>query len=673
LALILTVCLGGVAEDLPPLPTEDLPPLPGERPLPATSTLSPSAPPAIERGTTIPLPRPIPGRDTSASTLPPLPDLGADDDARTGLGIRPGVLRRPIVPAPGPQPAPPPIVFSNFFRTLFDPPIGYTGKSSVLPSEGQQDPHFVPVEDRWRVGYPEWDRYGNGHPLLSDYPFMPGRLLDPFNQNVLKGDFPVIGQNTFLDVTGLISSFQEFRQVPTATTPFESTARPNEENFFQRPNQFFSTNYFVLAFDLTHGDAAFKPADWRIRLVPTFNFNNLSVQELGIVSPNVLQGTSRTREFWALQEAFFETKLFDSSTEYDFTSLRIGTQPFISDFRGFLFSDINRAVRVFGTRNGNRDQFNVAYFRQWEKDTNSQLNTFNDRRQNLVFLNYYRQDFLVPGYTAQVSLTYNNDPRSFKFDNNRFLVRPDPVGLAQPHEVDVVYLGWAGDGHIGRYNLTHQFYWALGRDSLNPLANQAQTINGQMFAIEGSYDRDWARFRVSFFWSSGDRNVNNSHATGFDTILDAPNFAGGPFSYWNRQQIPLFGVNLVQRLSLIPDLRSSKFQGQANFVNPGIILPTVGADFDLTPRVKMFNNVNLLWFDQTNVLEQFLFQGRIARHIGTDLSTGLEYKPFLSENAAIIVGASTLIPGQGFRDIYNNSNSRVGALFGGFLSLNLLF
>jgi len=47
--------------------------------------------------------------------------------------------------------------------------------------------------------------------------------------------------------------------------------------------------------------------------------------------------------------------------------------------------------------------------------------------------------------------------------------------------------------------------------------------------------------------SAGDKNINNSHATGFDTILDAPKFAGGR-SVWNRQQqIPLFGVNLVQR------------------------------------------------------------------------------------------------------------------------------
>src|SRR5208283_538293 len=95
-------------------------------------------------------------------------------------------------------------------------------------------------------------------------------------------------------------------------------------------------------------------------------YSNFSFSELAQTSPNVLQGATRTREFWALQEAFFELKLADLGPDYDFVSVRAGTQPFISDFRGFLFSDFNRAIRLFGTRFSNRDQFNLAYFRQWE-------------------------------------------------------------------------------------------------------------------------------------------------------------------------------------------------------------------------------------------------------------------------------------------------------------------
>ena len=145
---------------------------------------------------------------------------------------------------------------------------------------------------------------------------------------------------------------------------------------------------------------------------------------------------------------------------------------------------------------------------------------------------------------------------------------------------------------------------------MNPIANRPQDINAQMAAVELSYDRDWARFRASFFWASGDGNANNRHATGFDSIHDNPNFAGGEFSFWQRQNIPLFGVNLVQRQSLVPDLRSSKIQGQANFVNPGLQLFNVGMDMDLTPKLRMINNANFLFFDKTNSLETFLFDGQ---------------------------------------------------------------
>ena len=110
-----------------------------------------------------------------------------------------------------------------------------------------------------------------------------------------------------------------------------------------------------------------------------------------------------------------------------------------------------------------------------------------------------------------------------------------------------------------------------------------------------SYDRDWARFRTSFFYSEGDHDISNSHATGFDSIMDNVNFAGTEFSYWGREAIRLFGVNLKQENSLIPDLRSSKIQGQSNFVNPGLLLYNVGVDLDITPKLKMINNVNWMW------------------------------------------------------------------------------
>ena len=548
-----------------------------------------------------------------------------------------------------------------------DPPAGYSGKSGILPTESQQDSHFVPVEDRWRLGFPSWDRYGNGNPPLDDAPYEIGRLLNPYNQNVLKGDYPIVGQHTFLKLTAQSFMLHEVREVPTPTTPFEATRNPGQAEFFGDPNQYFYNHNFVLAVDLFHGDTSFKPADWRIKVSQVFNLNYLDVEELAVVNPNVLDGTTRARQDYALEEWFVEAKLADLSPNYDFASVRAGSQLFVSDFRGFIFSDINRAVRLFGTRLANRDQFNLIWFDQTEKETNSLLNTFDDRQQNTLIANYYRQDFLWPGYTTQLSFHYNHDRPTTKFDKNDFLVRPDPVGIFAPHDIQSYYFGWAGNGHINRYNISHALYYVCGHDDLNPLAGRPVDISALMAAVELSYDRDWVRFRTSYFYSSGDRDINDDRAEGFDAIFDNPAFAGGEFSYWQRQAVPLFGVNLTNRLSLVPNLRSSKFQGQTNFVNPGLHLVNVGMDADVTPRLKLIGNANFLWFDEVNSLETYLFQSDVDRYIGADLSLGVEYRPWHSNNWLLVGGVSGLLTGQGFDDLYERLDGESQNYAAGFL------
>jgi hypothetical protein len=659
---------------LPP-PSDEGPALP---PPPAAGPEFPQQPPETSLPAPSSDPPPAPGKDELPVGPAPLPAPPADApliESKDETPIRPAPLGRPLEP---PVPAPSPAVPEGeaegpLYTTPFDAPLGFSGPSGVLPGEAQQDNFFVPVEDRWRIGMPEWDRYGKGHPVTDDYPYVQGSALDPFNLNVLKGDYPLIGQHTFLNVTASLDSLALYHDVPIATVPFESTARPGEHGFFGRPDQFFSTNYFSMSFDLFHGDAAFRQADWRVKLTPVFDFNYLSNEELGVVSPDVTHGTSRARTFVSLQEWFAEIKIADTSPDFDFVSVRAGAQPFTSDFRGFIFSDTNRAIRIFGTQDSNREQFNVAIFRQLEKDTNSQLNTFDDRRQTVVIANYYIQDFIFPGYTTEFSVHYDHDEPSVEFDQNGFLVRPDPAGVAMPHQLDVAYLGWAGDGHINRFNISHASYWALGHDSMNPIANSPQDISAFMNALELSYDRDWARFRASGLWATGDRNPNNGHATGFDAIFDNPNFAGGDFSYWQRQEIHLLGVNLVNQGSLLPDLRASKIQGQANFVNPGLRLVNAGVDFDLTPKLRMINNINCLWFDHVESLQQFVYQNTMHHFIGVDLSSGIEYRPLLSNNIIFRLGVASLVPGTGFDDLYGGIGGHNTPLLAAFLETMLMF
>jgi hypothetical protein len=640
---------------------------------PVVAADGPDLPPVLNQPASpmpMALPGPLPPETALTAGSPvtvPAPGDQEDEQDASDYGK---LLDRPLQTPPVTEGVP--ITVEEDFLYPFFPPLGFTGPSSVVPSiEPTAD--FVPREDRWRIGFPEADRYGRGHAVPDDYPGEIGMLRDPFQQNFLKGDFPIMGQNTFFVFTGQNLMLHDFRQTPIATTPFESTKQPFQEEFFGNPDQYFLINFLSLSFDLFHGDAAFKQPDWRIKVTPVFNVNSININELAFVNPNVLKGTQRNRTFTSLQEYFFELKLADTSPHYDTLSVRTGSQFFNSDFRGFLFADTNRAIRFFGTANANRDQYNLAYFRQQEKDTNSALNTLDDRRQNIFIANYYHQDFIWPGNEITASIHYNNDPPQKKFDTNTFRVRPDNAGVFQPHGLDVVYLGVGSNGHIDRYNLTTQLYYAMGRDTQNPIGNTGQDISAAMAAVELSYDRDWARFRTSFFWSSGDRNPNNGHASGFDGIFESPNFAGGGFSYWQRNGIGLFSVNLTNRDSLFPALKSSKIQGQSNFVNPGLLLFNLGADADITPTLTAIFNTNFLWFESTKVLETFLFDGGIRNSIGTDISLGFEYRPLASNNVQFTLGLATLIPGAGFQALYNNKNDTVDPLLQFFFQSVLLY
>jgi hypothetical protein len=517
------------------------------------------------------------------------------------------------------------------------------------------------VPNRWALSQPDYRRYQQ----KGEYLYTRSRWYDPFNRNRFKGDQPIwpalLGQQTFLNITASANSFLDGRRVPSPSNV--STARPGDSTFFGKGEQVFFDQTLRFSFDLFHGDAAFKPVDWRIRITPEISLNDLHVRELGIVSPDVRRGTNRFDTHIGFQEAFVEVKLADLSANYDFISVRAGIQQFNADFRGFLFVEEQPAVRIFGNLFSDRVEYNAAYFSFLEKNTNSGLNTNFDRRHQQVILgNVYIQDFFFPGYTAEFIGVFNKDDPTLHFDDNGFLVRPSPIGNVIDqggvgpirHGIRVGYFGWLGSGHIRRLNLTHAFYQAVGEDLFNPIAGHRVTVNAQMAAVELSYDRDWVRYRVSTFYTSGDAKPRDNRARGFDAIVELPNFAGGMFSFWNREGIRLTGsgVLLTSPGSLIPALRASKEEGQANFVNPGIFLANAGADFDLTPKLKGFANINFLRFTRTEPLEDLLLQSNIRHTIGTDFGLGIEYRPPLSENIILTGGASALQPGQGFKDIY---------------------
>ena len=559
--------------------------------------------------------------------------------------------------APAPSPAPMPEA----------PPSPTPSPAAAARASPAPPSDFVPMRDRWDIPYPEDPR------------FVKGRLIDPYDQNVLKGDRPVIGDSIFLVLIGILDMPFEQRRLPVASGV--STKDPGSLEFFGRGGQTFTSPRALVSAEIFKGQTAFRPRSFAIKATGAFDLNYLRVQETNNVNVDVREGTTRRRHDFSLEEGFAEAKLADLSPYFDFLSVRAGIQPFVSDFRGFVFADSNLGARLFGNAANNRWQYNAAYFDLLEKETNSELNTFEKREQKVFVANLFRQDFLAHGYQVSLSYHRSQDDASTHYDANGFLVRPAKVGSFRPHEIRAHYVGLAGDGHLGRLNVSHAYYYVLGTDGDQPLAGGPQDIRAQMAAAELSIDRNWLRLKLSAFWASGDDDATDGKARGFDSIYDGPSFAGGPFSFWNRSAIALTqtGVLLKAPGSLLPDLRANKFEGQASFVNPGLLLLGLGLDAEITPKLKAVVNANYLRFDKTGALDLLLFQPGIRKSIGVDLGAGFLWRPLLNENVLVEGGFTGLLPGAGFDDIYTSTCGVPGCgapsrkLFNGFLRLRLAY
>jgi hypothetical protein len=568
-----------------------------------------------------------------------------------------------------------------------------------IPADAERSVENVP--NRWRIRQPDWRRYEDSD---LDAIYTRPRDVDPFNRNRLKGDIPVFGTNWFFNLTGSSDTLFEARRVPT--TNAVSTADPDSFEFFGDGEQTFLRQSFRASMELFRGAAGFRPVDFSIKVTPEFNINYLRARENNVVNIDPREGTTRLDTHVGLQEAFLEMRFgtngdnlfrgrrdFDDrgDGEFDFSAARVGIQRFTSDFRGFIFSDEQPGARLFGTFRNNVIQYNLAYFNLLDKDTNSGLNTLRRRNQSVYVANMYFQDVPAKGYTVNLSLHYNNDQPSFHIDNNGFLARPSPIGDPRPHKIRAGYAGTAGEGHIGRYNVSHAFYYAFGRDDRNTITAQPQHIQAYMGALELAYEVDWRIYRLSVFYASGDDDVSDGKAKGFDAIVDNTQFAGGGFlgnplladrglinplfegggvNLLNRQTIPLTaaGVALFSFNSLLPTLRSNKLQGQANFVNPGVWLANAGLDAKLTPKLRMTANANYLRFDRTEVLEAVLFQSGIKHGIGVDVGGGLQYRPLLSDNMVLTGGFGVLLPGSGLKRLYPDK-----MLYSGFVLMRVLF
>jgi hypothetical protein len=503
----------------------------------------------------------------------------------------------------------------------------------------------ISIPDRWR--------------LIDTLGLVDDNIYDPYNHNTYKGDKP-IHDDWFLSLTAISDTILELRDIPTPVGPSTSEDSGALDTIGSGEQTIFAEN-LILSAVYYKGDTIFRPPDYEYRFTGVVNYNRVEVEERRALHIDPDDGTTRTDSHFGVQDMYVDVHLRNVSERYDFDSVRFGVQPITADFRGFLFIDNPFGVRLFGTRDNNIYQYNLAWFRRLEKDTNSGLNDLSEglRDDDIFLANLYRQDYPVLGFNSEVVLLHNrnSEDEDFQFDTNGFLVRPASLGFEQLRSYDVTYLGYNGDGHFGRHNISVSTYFAVGTEDSSVFTDAESDIGAFFAAIEYSRDYDWMRARFSALYGSGDDDPFDDVSTGFDAVFENPLFAGADTSFWIRQPVGNIGgggVSLSGRNGVLNSMRSSKEQGQSNFTNPGIQLLGFGMDFDLLPEWRMSFNLNHLWFDTTEVLEVSRNQGDIDRDIGWDVSVSSIYRPFMTQNVIFRLSAAWLLPGDGYEQMFGD-------------------
>mgnify|MGYP005989845695 FL=1 len=597
----------------------------------------------------------------AAAALTPLALLLA---AQAELPPEPASAEAPPVvnPEPGEPAAVDPAIIDgrrrpDYTEPLPDP-VSQTNEGAVRAPPPEAFPvDQVPIPDRWR--------------LVESLGLVTERWWDPYNQNTYKGDrpinpdkvpwLPITGDDWFFVVNAISDTVFEPRTFPIPVG-VQTTERPDSIDVFGKDTSYVLSQSFIVGAALLKGSTAYKPPDVEYRVTLAANLNYVDVPERRVLFVEPSKPSHRFDHFVGVQEAFFDYHFRNVSDRYDFDSVRIGIQPFQADFRGFLFNDNQLGVRFFGTRDNNRFQYNFGGFWRLEKDTNSGLNAVlqTPRDDYVFYVNAYRQDFLIPALTSQLTFVWNanREAEDIQIDDNGFPVRPALLGSLRGRDYDVFYLGYNADGRIGRINLTGSAYYAFSEDRNSFFTDRPADISAYFAALEASYDRDWIRFRLSAAYGSGDDDPYDDVETGYDAIFENPVFAGADTSYWIRQTIPFAGggraISVNGRNGILNSLRSSKEQGQSNFNNPGLMLLGAGADFDITPEFRLSANANHLWFENTATLQALRNEGSIPKAIGWDLSAAAIWRPKATQNIVFRLSAATLISGDGFEDLFTS-------------------
>ncbi len=474
---------------------------------------------------------------------------------------------------------------------------------------------LTPYLDRWKTA--EYDT-----------PFR-----DPSDRSKYQGDLPFHGDWLFLNLEAVLDGFYKHRR-NADFTKHPVNGAVNGPQTFVRDND-FRRFIGLFGFEMRNADDVFKPATWRLR---------------------VLGGAEVDDDFNAVDdgddhdvtiiEAFAEHKVFDLG-ELDLAFIRLGIEPFKSEFHGLLFFDNTLSARLFGEYSKNKYRYNFAVLRPINKDAHSNFsNVIDDDEPNA--LSDGLQDRWIgiaslaiadvtPGWNGEFSFHYDHDRDE---DRNR--------------DRDAYYVGTTFNGALGAINFNPAAYVVFGEDTV--AGNKGDILAG-LALLDGAYTlpaADYITLRAGYLFQSGDENPGSGDRNGFAAPFENIALFGAGASYWTAEAI-LFnklnivnGVNqpkLAQQLVKTNGVMTDPF----SFDSPGLHLFNLGALVKLTQRLDSAINVNYMMFAEPDNFAQQVGQG-VDRQLGLDVNAFVEWRPVLLKSFFIDLSGSGFFPGSGFED-----------------------
>lgn len=501
--------------------------------------------------------------------------------------------------------------------TVLPGPVPASAQAPPAAEKPAQPPDLEPDPDRWRLLLPQG---------VGVQPRTP--LSDPYNPNVLKGDYPIYGDKLFFVATGILDTLVDFRR----NLDFFQTGRIRNIPFHEHNTVGQITG--ILALEIFHGDTVFTPKDWAVRVTPIVRWRCGDKNAID-------QGCGEDARLF---ETFGEAKLFEIGQTFDATSARLGLQAFNSDFFGLIYFDVQPGARIFSEIARNQFKVNVAAFDRLNKEKLSTLNEFKRREHQVVAANLQWDDFLLPGFNLLPS----------------FVVNIDDNGKVVGGELNAYYVGITTTGRLGRFNVNSAVYYVFGDTAENTPNRRSQPISAGMVFVQAAYPIQFMTPRLAVAYATGDRDANDNDANGFDSVFDNVNFGGGQFSYLFGEKIQLGATTLLRGNSIFPSLRGANATSQ--FVNPGVFAVNPGIEAALTPKTLFEANVNYVRFDDTSSLDGATRRRDISHELGYELNAGLTYRPFLNEQAIVFAGGGIFFPGQAIKDAFGTEKAVYKAL-----------